>query len=66
MSLGDPQAARYHLSAMSAPAAKAADHFSTFAVLVNNMRLSLLVGDWVVAREFGDRALAAGPFDARL
>ncbi|MCH7621130.1 MAG: AAA family ATPase [Chloroflexi bacterium] len=66
MSLGEPEAARYHLSAMSAPAAKAADYFSTFAVLVNHMKLSSLVGDWVAAREFGDRALAAGPFDARL
>ncbi|MFQ6026272.1 MAG: helix-turn-helix transcriptional regulator [Dehalococcoidia bacterium] len=64
--LGNPEAARHHASGMSVPAEKAGDRFSTSNVLLINMRLSMLVGNWVEAREFGDRALAAAPLDARL
>ena len=66
ISLGDPEAARHHVAAMSGPAEKAADTYSTLNTLLNNIRLSLLLGDWVVAREFSVRALATAPLDARL
>ena len=66
ITLGDPEAARYHLLATSAPAVRANDYYSTLNILVINIRLSMLVGDWVVARELSDRALAIAPLDARL
>ncbi len=66
ITLGDPEAARYHLLATSAPAVRANDYYSTLNILVINIRLSMLAGDWVVARELSDRALAIAPLDARL
>ena len=43
ISLGDPEAARHHVAAMSGPAEKAADTYSTLNTLLNNIRLSLLL-----------------------
>ncbi|MCH7712907.1 MAG: AAA family ATPase, partial [Chloroflexi bacterium] len=66
LEIGDPEAARYHGLRMSNPAKKLGETFSTLNALLINMRLAFLMGDWVAAREIGDRALVISSSDARL
>ncbi|MFQ6030772.1 MAG: AAA family ATPase, partial [Dehalococcoidia bacterium] len=63
--LGDSDSARYHASAIWVPAEKLGDRFSTLNALLLNIRHSMLVGEWAVAREFSDRALTTASLDAR-
>ncbi|MCI0896068.1 MAG: AAA family ATPase [Chloroflexi bacterium] len=63
---GDLEPARYHASAVMAPAKRVGDRFSILNAYMLNIRLAMLVGNWVVAREFSDRGMATSPLDARL
>jgi class 3 adenylate cyclase/tetratricopeptide (TPR) repeat protein len=63
---GDPEAARYHASGVMAPAERVGDRFSILNAYLLNLRLEMLIGNWVAAREFSIRGMAISPLDARL
>jgi tetratricopeptide (TPR) repeat protein len=64
--MGDLEGARKLAAAMLALAEKLGDRLWLASALWLNENVCFLAGDWKVAREHSDRALAASPMDSRL